>query len=202
MATFGEMQTNIAGYLSRADLGSEIQNAIRRAIKYYEREAFWFNEVEDSFVTASGTKDYTLSNSYAYLNQVMLNHGGYRYEIGRESYETLNAIDSENYSGQPELYAERNGTLRLYPIPNATFTASYVYLAKAASLTSTDSTNTFTLNAEELIEARAMWWLNQFKLKNVSMAREWKTVETEALGAIRGESTNHLTSGKLRPTQF
>jgi hypothetical protein len=202
MATFGEMQTNIAAYLARSDLTSQIPDAIRRAIKHYEREAFWFNEVEDSFITVANTKTYTLSNSYAYLNQVIINHGGYRYEIGRNSYESLNSIDSETFTGLPDIYAERNGTLRLYPIPNATYTASYVYIAKAATLTNSDSTNTFTLNAEDLIEARACWWLCVMRTRNPVAAAQWKAVEMEQASALHGESTNHLTSGHIQATNF
>lgn len=202
MATFGEMQTNIAGYLSRSDLASEIRAAIQRAVRHYERDTFWFNETEASFVTVAGTSQYTLSNSYAQLTQVIINHGSTRFEVGRENYETLNAIDTSGYQGQPDWYAERNGVLRLYPVPNATYTASYVYLQKPISLSATDVSNTFTLNAEDLIEARSCWWLNLFKLQNPQAATYWKEIELDALRALQDESTNHLSTGRLRSTGF
>lgn len=202
MATFYEMQTNIADNLGRADLASEIQTAIRRAIKHYEREQFWFSAAEDSFVATAGTSSYTLSNSYASIEQVMVNYAQYKYPLGRESYETINEIDLGNFQGQPDWYAEQNGVVRLYPVPNATFTVSYVYQAKAATLTNSDSTNVFTLNAEDLIEARACWWLSSFKLHNANASAVWKQIELDALEQLRQESTTKTTTGRIRSTSF
>lgn len=201
MATFGEMQANIAGYLGRSDLTTSIQEAIRRACRHYERELFWFNESEDSFVTVAGTKNYTLSSSYAYLSQVIVNQGSNRYQINKEDYEVINSIDTSGYQGQPDWYAERNGIVRLYPVPNATYTASYVYAAKAATLSASADVNVFLQNAEDLIEARALWWLSVFKTRNPS-APVFKQAELEALNKLQSENTNKLGVGRIRPSKF
>ena len=44
MSTFGALKTRIADELNRSDLTSQIASAVPRAIEYYARERFDFNE--------------------------------------------------------------------------------------------------------------------------------------------------------------
>lgn len=204
MATYGEIQTNLADYLSRADLGSQIQSAIKKAIKHYERESFWFTDSNTSFLTVSGTQSYTLSltNGYAAIHQVMINRNGSRYEVRRTGIDELNAIDATNSTGEPSLYAEQNGLLVFYPEPNSTFTVSVNYAAKYATLSAVSDTNNFTLYADDLIEARAEWFVRRHKMRDYAGAVQSKNDEMEALQRLRGESEVKITSGRIKPTTF
>jgi hypothetical protein len=64
MSTYGEMQTTIADELDRSDLASQIQKAIKTAIKKYQRKRFFFNEARSlTFNTVDGQEFYTAADS-------------------------------------------------------------------------------------------------------------------------------------------
>lgn len=204
MATFAELQTNIANYFSRQDLASTIQEAIRRAIKHYEREDFWFMDATGTFVTVSGTQDYTISATVGYANveQVIINYNNYRYEVDHINYLDINALDATQVFSTPSKWAENMGRLVFYPIPNGSYTVSYAYVTKVATLSASADTNVFTLHAEDLIEARASWWVAKNKVQNFGRAQEFKTMEGEALRQLKYETTSKKAAGKITPTQF
>lgn len=204
MATYGTLQDNLASYLSRSDLTATIQTAIQRAVKYYERQVFWFNEQDDALVTVSGTKNYTLSATVGYtqINQVILNYGGQRYELDQVNSEDLQAQDTGSMTGQPLWWAQINGGIMFYPTPNGSFTVSYNFVQKTATLSATTDSNAFTTNAEDLIESRALWWICVNKTRNPVLAQTAKQTELEALRNLKSETTNKLAAGRLRPTSF
>lgn len=204
MATYAELQSNIANYFSRSDLNSTIQEAIKRAIKYYERENFWFTEAKGSFVTVSGTQNYTLTATVGYsaIEQVIMNYNGYRYEVDGVNYLDLNQLDATQTFSTPSKWAETMGEIAFYPIPNGSYTVSYVYQTKVSTLSSSADTNVFTIHAEDLIEARAAWWIALNKTQNSRRASEFKSIELDALSALKRETANRMSSGTLTPTQF
>ena len=204
MATYGTIQDNLADYLSRTDLTTLIQTAIQRAIKYYERQVFWFNEQDDSIVTVSGTKNYTLSATVGYtqINQVILNYHGQKYELDEMNSEDLQSQDIGTITGQPLWWAQINGGVMFYPTPDGSYTVSYNFVQKTATLSATTDSNFFTTNAEDLIESRALWWLCVNKTRNPVLAQNAKQTELEALRNLKSETTNKLTSGRLKPTKF
>lgn len=204
MSTLGQMQDSIATLMSRADIGSLIQEAIRRAVRVYEREPFWFNEAEDSIVTVASQQAYTLSSSamIASVTQIMVNSGSSRFELEKKPFEELNAMNTSGTTGEPSRWSWFNNTVVLYPVPSGAYTLSYTYMTKAVSLSATSVSNIFTTHAYDLIEQRAMWWLYATKVKNLQMAQACKVNEQEALGALRRETARKLSTGKVKPTCF
>jgi len=81
-------------------------------------------------------------------------------------------------------------------------TISINYVTKIATLSATGDTNVFTLNAEDLIEARSAWWVAANKTKNVADMQRFKSVELEALRQLRMETDNKISSGKITPSKF
>lgn len=204
MATYEELQTNIADYFSRSNLTSVIQKAIKRAIKHYEREFFYFSEGDFTFTTVSGTQAYTLSatDGYSSINQVMVNYNNDHYEATRMNLEDFENLNQSNTNGNPSVYAEKMGILYFYPVPNATMTVSVNYVTKIATLSASGDTNVFTINAEDLIESRAAWWVATNKTKNVADMQRFKSNELDALKQLRLETDNKLSSGKITSSKF
>jgi len=204
VATYSELQASIADYFSRDNLTSTIQSAIKRAIKHYEREFFYFSEADLSFFTVSGTQTYTLSatDGYSQVLQIMVNQNGSRYEAERMNYDEFQQLNVSNANGLPSVYAESMGILSFYPIPNATLTVSVHYSPKIATLAADADTNVFTLNAEDLIEARACWWIASRKTREITRAQVFKGDELDALKQLRLETVNKISSGRIMPTSF
>lgn len=144
MTTYGDMVTRIGDELARSDLTSQIQGSVMRAIRFYERRRWWFNETRFTFSTISGQEYYsdvdagnrTISRLKLVDSATLLVSTVNRYPINERSWDYINTIsDTTTNYGQPEdfcLYgassygavsptiAVASGQLiRLYPIPDS-----------------------------------------------------------------------------------
>lgn len=207
LPSYSTLQSNIAATLSRDNLTSEIQKAIKRAVSYYERKLFWFNRGEDSFIGSSTPKRaFTVSstNTFAGIEQVVINYNSARYELIHENLDTIKSYDSNNLNGLPQRWAyDPNGRLITFDTNlNVTATVSYTFVKKMATLSAAGDENDFTTNAPDLIEARACWWLYLTKIKNKPAADAMKEEELDQLSCLNGETTSQVSSGKVTPTKF
>jgi hypothetical protein len=154
MTTYGDMTTRVTDELARSDLTTQVQGAIMRAIRFYERRRWWFNETTISFSTVEGQEYYsdvdagnrTISRLKLVDSASLIVNSVNRYPINQRSWDYIDTISNTttNY-GQPQdfcLYgasgygsfspttAVASGQLvRLYPIPDA-----QVYTVEIAGL--------------------------------------------------------------------
>lgn len=204
---YSTLQSNIASMLSRSDLTTQIQEAIKRAVRFYERDLFWFNRSEDSFIGSSTPKRaFTVSatNTLLQITQVVVNYNSARYELVPENLETIKAWDSNNLNGLPHRWAyDPNGRLITFDTNlNVTATVSYTFIKKMPTLSVAGDSNEFTDNASDLIEARACWWLYLTKIKNKPAADAMKEEELNQLSSLKGETAFQTSSGRVTPTKF
>lgn len=207
MSTYTQLQSNIATTLSRNDLTTSIQEAIKRAVRYYERELFWFNYAEDSFVGSStAQRSWTISstNTFLYVTQVVVNYNSARYELEPANMEDIKAMDATNLNGLPSRWAMDpvDSHIVFDTNLNVTATVSYTYIKKMTTLSAVGDSNEFTNNASDLIEARACWWLYLTKIKNGAAAQAMKEEELNQLACLKGETSFKTSSGRVKPTQF
>ena len=207
MPTYTEIQSNIATTLSRSDLTSSIQEAIKRAVRFYERDLFWFNLAEDSFIGSSTAKRvWTISatNTLFSIEQVVVNYNSSRYELGPENSEVIRAADATNLNGLPSKWAfdPIQRAIVFDTNLNVTATVSYTYVKKMTTLSAAGDSHEFTNNASDLIEARACWWLYLTKIKNKPAADAMKEVELGELSSLISETNSKVGSGRVTPTKF
>lgn len=207
MATFEDMRARIADDLNRTDLTTQIQKAINRAIEFYEKERFWFNENVWSFSTSSGTEQVAFSGANTTdlkeIDKVTLTRSATDiYPLEQITYQRLRDIatsGSSNTSGPPSDFALFKNTWFFYPLPDQNYVV-HVYGQKAyATLSASSDTNDFTTEAEDLIEARARWWLYSNILKEPQNAAVAKAAEVEALNALREKTTKLISTGTIQP---
>ena len=205
MATFGEIEDNIASLLNRTDLSSSIQLAIKTAIKHYEGEAFDFNEDTFTRTLSSGASVYTLTGSMSLITQfinVKVTVNGTDMELRPESYQYLEKIDTDGSSGEPSIYSVFGNTIRVYPKPSGNYTLTARCNRKYSTLSASTDSNAWTINAEDLIQARAMYWLSMTKKRDFQMAQQTKAIESQAYDSLVNKSTLKTSSGKINPTRF
>lgn len=197
------MRTRIVTDLSRDDIASDVTDAINRAIKHYESEPFWFKETNDTFSTVASQKAYDSSDGVAtdieeiHYAEITL---GDDFELTRRDMSWIEQRDNDN-TGDPTVYALWQGEIWLYPTPNQVRTVTLYYTKSYAALSADADTNDWLTEAEDLIEARARWWLCKRKLKMFPQAQEAKLEELEALEALRKKNENRA-SQSIVPTRF
>jgi hypothetical protein len=167
MTTYGDMTTRVTDELARSDLSTQVQGAIMRAIRHYERRRWWFNETRFTFATVQGQEYYsdveagnrTISRLKSVDTATLIVNSVNRYPITQRSWDYINTISSTTTNfGQPEDfclygasgYGAVTGTtavasgqlIRLYPIPDGqTYT---VQIAGLISLLDQEALGTYS----------------------------------------------------------
>jgi hypothetical protein len=207
MSTLAQMRSRIADDINRNDINTQIDKAINRAIRfYYNSERFWFNETVTTFSTIANQNDYGSSDgipsTLLEIDYLKLINSGKEFELDERTYQYIQSINGGNYAGQPTDYAYYQGKIYLYPTPNQIWTISLSYRKSYAELSSDSDTNDFTTYAEDLIEARASWWVYKRILKDYEAAKDSKNEELEALTALSNATYALTATGQITPTDF
>lgn len=206
MATFEDMRARIADDLNRTDLTTQIQKAINRAIEHYEKERFWFNENVWSFSCSSATEQVAFSaantTDLKEIDKVTITRNSSDiYPLDRITYQELRdtATTGVTHTNVPVDYSIFKNTWFFYPVPDQNYVIHAYGQKSYATLSASADTNDFTTDAEDLIEARARWWLYAHILKDAGQAAVAKATEMEALSALREKTTNLISTGRIRP---
>lgn len=203
------MRSRIADDLNRTDLNSQIDEAINRAIDYYEVRRTWFNETTGTVSTvasqqAYGTSDGVPSDILEIDKITFAQSSSAVYTLYPRTIQQILDINvtATTYTGVSNDYAWYQGKLYLYPTPDGAYTVTFYYQKSYSDLTADGDSNDWSDNAEDLIESRAQWWIYSRLLNNPSMASIHKQNEIEAWDKISRRTESMLSTGKLRPTSF
>ena len=92
----------------------------------------------------------------------------------------------------------------LNPIPDTIYTVTVWYRKTYVELSANGDTNDFTTNIEalNLIEAKALWWLNKYIIRDKEGAAENLEMESSALSVLSTISNNIQVTERLYPTDF
>lgn len=112
MTTYGDMASRLADELARSDLTTQIQGAIMRAIRNYERRRWWFNEIMFSFSTTQGQEYYTdvdagnrTISRLKSIDTCKLLVGNNRYPLTPRTWQYIDQVSVTTTTyGQPEDY--------------------------------------------------------------------------------------------------
>lgn len=113
MSTYGDMSSRVADEMARSDLTTQVQGAIMRAIRYYERRRWWFNQVMFTWSSVAGQEYYsdvdagnrTISRLKS-VDSAMLIVGNNRYPLTERTWQYIQqvSITTTTY-GQPQDFA-------------------------------------------------------------------------------------------------
>lgn len=154
---YGSMQTRIADEISRSDLTSQIQLAILAAIKWYEREPWYFNQTSTTVPTVASTQAYNLPSDYKQMDAMTVTISTVNiYRVTPRPWTLIRDKTSQtSLIGQPMEYGIYGQQFWLYPIPDAVYTITEYYWNQFTVLTNNTDTNAWMVDGEELIRYRA-----------------------------------------------
>jgi len=211
-ATFGAMIAAIADDVddTNNEYLAQIQAAIFAAIRYVERENFYFNEARDvTFNTVSGKAAYDATDNkdiatLGGINAVYCQKAGQPARLLRsmtpEMWET--APNHTTSSGMPHAYSYFAQNLRLYPTPDGDYLIRLSVAPKRLdTITSTDEVHPWFEEAFDLVKARAKYELYKNILQDEMQATISLHDFTEQLHALRAE-TSRRNRGTIAATLF
>lgn len=186
MSTLAELKTRIRLETNKDDIASggeaetALTTALTQAVEYYSDELFWFNRASGTGNTSASTATISLPSGIRYPLAVSYS-GETLKKVG------LDEIEYRTETGQPTRWAENEGLIQLWPIPDATYTLSVFGLASTA-LPADGASNIWTSEALDLICARAKFLLYRDIWRNVEAVKLAAQAEGEALSRLRKES--------------
>lgn len=212
--TFSDMVLAIADDLddTTSEYFAQIQAAILGAIRFCEREPYYFNETRDvTFVTVAdqqwyGTADNANIPTLIRVVEAYLEHAdGRRSTMRRETPEDIELLSDNSASkGEPYAWTYFNRQVRLYPIPQDTVYTVRLQLGpyRLAKIASTEDTNAWITEAFDMIKARAKYIIYKDIIKDAALAAEALNDYNEQERALKAETSRRISSGFIRVTCF
>lgn len=163
MTTYATMRTRIADELIDSRITTaQINNAIKSAIKHYEREPWWFDQKSNETFSTVANQEFYAAAAHAdipYIVRVdsmfVSSGSGSKSQVLPVSNGWMNDRQDGTVTGQPEKHSYYASKIRLWPIPSAVYTITFSYIYKQAELSADADTNSWTNECEELIRQAA-----------------------------------------------
>lgn len=212
--TFSTMVQDIADDIddTTSEYSAQIQASILGAIRYCERELYYFNETRDvTFTTVDGQQWYdgTDNSNIPTLGRIVEAYlelsNGERRTMRRETPEDLELLSDNSASrGEPYCWTYFGQRMRIYPIPSDTVYTVRLQLGpyRLAKLASTEDTNAWIVEAYDLIKARAKYILQKDILKDAALAAEALNDYNDQQSALKAETSRRNGRGMIRVTCF
>lgn len=214
MATLAQIKADIADDIddTTGEYSAAIAKAVFEAIRFCERRSYYFNESRDvTFPTVATQEWYDgIDNSniptlvriqYAFREDA----NNVRLPLNRETPELLEYLaDNSAIRGEPMSWTYFGQRIRLYPIPDAQIFTIRLQVGpyRLAPLVNDSDSNVWTIEAQDMIKARAKYIVCKNTLKDVNMATEALNDWTDQDAALSRETSSRNGSGFIQPTSF
>jgi len=188
----------------------QVQNAIFSAIRYCERDVYYFNETRDvTFQTVSGREWYDATDnsniaSLVRIQDVYLESDTIeRRWIRRVRPDDLEILaDNSAERGEPYAWTYFGQRIRLYPIPGPAIYMVRLQLGpyRLTSITTTEDTNAWFTEAFDLVKARAKYILAKDTLKDAAVAAEALNDYSDQQSSLKAETSRRSATGQIQVT--
>lgn len=212
--TFASMAAAIADDVddTTGEYASQIISAIQNAIRYCQRESFYFNETRDiTFQTVDGQEWYGAADNANIPTLVQISAAysedaaGQRTTLYREDPEEIERLaDNGSSRGEPYAFTYFNRQIRLYPIPSVPVFTIRLQVGpyRLAPLTSDSDTNAWFTEAYDMVKARAKYILAKDTLKDAEVAAEALNDYADQFASLKAETSRRSSRGVIEATCF
>ncbi|WP_107341599.1 hypothetical protein [Agrobacterium pusense] len=212
--TFSNLVTQIADEIddTTGEYAGQIQTAIFEAIRFCERDYYYFNETRDvSFSTVNGREWYdgTDNSNIPTLGRIVAAYvehpDGRRSYMNRATPEELELFSDNSASrGEPYAYTYFGQRMRIYPIPDTQTYTIRLQLGpyKLAPVTSPSDSNVWTTEGFDMIKARAKYLIYKNIMKDAALAAEALNDYNDQNTALKAETSRRNGSGFIKVTCF
>ena len=212
MSTFGTMKSRIAREMKRGELSassSAVQDSILSAIEYFKRKRFYFNEFNDVTAPSSASQTYMSLSSFG-IRPILLDSvkgviGNRDYPLTAKTWQAIDSIDAGQWYGFPEWYSIHTEKLRLYPPPNNAYVvriAGIKDLTEVSASATSNATNPWVDDAEQMIRCQAKGYLFRDALRNVALGQQFRADANDSFRELSKETRAKTPVGRLRKTNW
>lgn len=213
-STFSDLILQIADEIddTSGEYSGQITSACYAAIRYCERDIYYFNETRDvTFSTVNGQEWYGSADNSNIPTLVRIveayceRSDGERTRMQRETPEEIELISDNSASrGEPYAYTYFGQRVRIYPIPDATVYTIRLQIGpyRLATITSASDSNVWTTEAFDMVKARAKYIIYKDIMKEADLAAEALNDYNDQHSALKAETSRRNAGGFIRVTCF
>lgn len=204
----GTMIARIRTDLNRGtDYDERIRHAIADAIVHYQGERFAFNTRRAVAELSAGQETVSLPTGWLEVDYLRLERDGeWREPLTEVSYyEIEDEHRSSKDIGAPRIYAIQHRELRLYPVPDRTYSlvmSFLVTLPEVSHSASDEATNAWMTEGEQLIRLHAMRDLLVIydgAPESIARGAALTPLIDAQLEKLKRQAGREQTAGRLRP---
>ncbi|MBB5074411.1 hypothetical protein HNQ69_001553 [Bartonella callosciuri] len=196
------------------DIGDEyvrqIQESIFCAVRFCERESFYFNESRDVvFTTRAGKGVYDATDTRHIETAVKIrsvylrSDPHHKLELEWKSPFSLESSLSSEQQGRPVCYSYFDRKLHLYPTPDRAYQIQLLLSPmRLSEMESVDEEHPWFVHGFDLIKARAKYELYKNILKEPDCAAAAYNDFNEQLHELRAETSKRHNVTRIIPTAF
>lgn len=177
-----------------------VDDEINRAIRFYERYRFNFNEdLADITLTADNQVLPSIPSDLSsplYVNGLMVIDSQVKVNLIKLAPDQFFDRDQDQ-TGRPYYWTYRDGQFLVLPTPQQAYTLKFRYLKSYTALSLDTDTNDFTDNAEDLIMLHAVKNLYAEDKQDPESAAYYQALEDAELQSILSRSDDFNSSGYL-----
>lgn len=205
MTTLSGLIAQISDDINRTDQTANISTALLRAVNHYENERWWFNEARARTGTTPDQERLPLpsaadSGDVVEVDSIVItiNNNSYRLKPTSKLEMDDLYISGSVYTGRPDRFTLYDSQIRLYPIPDATYsvTISYQYILPEMT---TSSSTAWSNEMGQLIRFHALADIYANKLHNVERYQMAKAQEDEEYSRLRKRANKYQAIGSIKP---
>jgi hypothetical protein len=186
--TYGDVQARIADELNRSDLGPQIQKAVIRSIKHFERMPFWFNETSTTLSSVAAQSYVAVPSDFLAIQYFEVTYSGHNTKMIPQTLEYIRRYNASNFNNIPLNYCYQQDRFELAPIPNAVYSMPLRYVKRLTELSATTDSNAWLTEAEDVIVYHSMKTLYATVIRSGNDAAIMQGLEGEAVRSLnRGE---------------
>lgn len=210
MSDFGTMVRRIRTDINRGSaFDTRIKEAICDAIVFYKNKRLGFNIKRARAVLTSGHEVVSLPTDWLEADFLRLEHGSERDPMDEVTYDWMEeTLRTDQDRGRPRRYAVQHRELRVYQIPDQTYTLvlSFQYELKNVSISASDGAfNGWTQDAEQLIRYHAMADVLQNYISGPQAEARAKSLMFDVekpsgiLDNLESAAAREQSTGKIKP---
>lgn len=204
MATLGDLKTRVITEVNRDDLADDLATLlstyIDRSIEHYANSRFWFNETTSTAFMNIGNQYQPLPGGIRVVDEVYIVIGNVRYRMTRREMDEIESLYSVPMTGQPTDYAIFGDSIRVWPTPSTAWEIIWLTITDVTPLTDDTSSNYWTNEGVDLIDARTRYLLYRDALRDNEGANAAKVAEDEAYANLKGQTNRRIGVGRRRPS--
>jgi hypothetical protein len=208
MSTLADLRSQIEDDLARGDLTTQILRSIKHAVRTYETDRFWFNEVKDSTVTLSSSAVMldltTLSPTWLKFDRIRrkLDTNAYLDLIPRDYAYIMSSRDHVSLA-PPCDYTIYGNAIQFDTMANEDTTLVFDGIRRVSESVSQSSDASVWFNdAVDLIRARTKKDLALHIIMDTQLASACDSAERLAYSTLKGRMNRLKTSGMIRGSDF